>query len=244
MKKRALLLMAATSFLFAGCAAPPVPRPAPTAVAASPPSLRRQTVAVLPFANDSVGDRERLDFLREWLPDTIAATLQASEELRVVERRQLLRILEEQKLGSSALSSKESRLELAKIAGAQTMIFGDFAAIDDALQVSARVVDVESGLILKSTAARGGVSSARALGNQLAQQLARDLGITVTREAQAAGLAGDRALEEAELYYQGLEHEKKGRGDLAVESYRRALEIDPNDREALRRLKKLLGASH
>jgi hypothetical protein len=95
------------------------------------------------------------------------------------------------------------------------MIFGNFAAIGDALQVSARVVDVESGLVLKSATAHGDLTSARALGNELSQRLARDLGITVTRAAQTAGVAGERALE-----------------------------IDPNDREALRRLKKLLGASH
>jgi len=238
------VLLAGASFLLGACSAARTSQPGPMETPPSPPSLRRQTVAVLPFANDGLSGRERLDFLSAWLPDTIAAALQSSGELRVVERRELLRILEEQKLGSAALSSKESRLQLGKIAGAQTMIFGDFAAIGDALQVSARVVDVESGLVLKSATAHGDVTSARALGNELSQRLARDLGITVTRAAQTAGVAGERALAEAELYYQGLEHEKNGQPDLAVESYRRALEIDPNDREAFRRLKKLLGASH
>jgi curli biogenesis system outer membrane secretion channel CsgG len=214
------------------------PQPAP------PPSLRRQTVAVFPFANDGVAGHERLDFLRDWLADSLGASLQGSGELRVVERRELLKILQEQKLGSSALASKEGRLELGKIAGAQTLIFGNFAAVGDGLQISARIVDVESGVILKSSTVHGSVDSARALGEDLSGRLARDLGISVARAAQASGVADDRALAEAELFYQGVRLEKQGESDRAIERYRQALAIDPNDREAKERLRKLLSASH
>ena len=241
-----LSLVLALAFALDACSAARAPAPAPPN-AAPPPAAegaRRQTIAVFPFANDGVTGHERLEFLRDWLPDTIASTLETAGELRVVERREILHILEEQKLGSSALASKEGRVELGKIAGAQTMIFGDFAAIGDLLQISARVVDAESGVVLKSATARGAVGAARTLGEDLSQRLAHDLGLTVTRAARAAGVAGDRALAEAELYYRGLDHERRGESDAAIESYRQALEIDPNDREARAHLKKLLAASH
>jgi curli biogenesis system outer membrane secretion channel CsgG len=217
--------------------------PASTAKREAGPSLRRQTVAVLPFSNDGVAGHERLDFLRDWLPDEIGAALASSGELRVVERRELVRVLQEQKLGSSALASKEGRLELGKMAGAQTLVFGGFAAIGDVLQLSARIVDVETGVILRSAIERGDVASARTLGEKLSQTLATNLGITVAK-GTAAALADDRALAEAEFYYQGLAEERRGETDKAIESYRKALEIDPNDGEARRRLVKLLGASH
>ena len=236
----------AAALLACGCA--PAVRLAPASASTQPAagvaSLRRQTVAVFPFSNDGVSGHERLDFLRDWLADSLAATLQSSAELRVVERRELLKILQEQKLGSSDLASKEGRLTLGKMAGAQTLVFGSFAAIGDVLQISGRIVDVESGVVLKSASVHGEVASARALGQDLSQRLASDLGITVARAAQASGVAGDRALEEAELYYQGLRQEKAGQTEEAVESYRKALEIDANDREARERLRKLLGAAH
>src|SRR5262245_34245338 len=231
----------------AGCASVPSPAPPPPAAAAVPaaaPSTRRQTVAVFPFANDGVAGHGRLDFLRDWLPDSLAAALQSSGQLRVVERQELVKILEEQKLGASALASKEGRLRLGKIAGAQTLVWGDFAAVGDALQVSARIVDVETGVILKSATSHGSVGSARAVGEELSQRLAQDLGITIARNAQAAGLTDDRALAEAELFYQGLQLEKEGKTDPAIERYRQALEIDPNDSEARARLRKLLTGSH
>jgi tetratricopeptide (TPR) repeat protein len=191
-----------------------------------------------------VSGHERLDFLRDWLPDSLGASLQSSGELRVVERRQLLKILQEQKLGSSTLASKEGRLELGKIAGAQTLIFGDFAAVGEVLQISARIVDVETGVILRSASVHGGVDSARALGEDLSRRLAQDLGISIARAAQASGVGSDRALAEAELFYKGVRLEREGESDRAIESYRQALAIDPNDREAKERLRKLLSASH
>jgi curli biogenesis system outer membrane secretion channel CsgG len=241
--------LAAAALLGSACSTVPAAAPsAPGSLASREPgpatSLRRQTVAVFPFANDGVSGHERLDFLREWLADSLAATLQSSAELRVVERRELVKILQEQKLGSSELASKHGRLHLGKIAGAQTLVFGSFAAIGEVLQMSGRIVDVESGVVLKSASVHGDVASARALGHDLSQRLAADLGITVARAAQTSGVAGDRALEEAELYYRGLRQEKAGQTDQAIESYRQALEIDTNDREARERLRKLLAGSH
>jgi TolB-like protein len=229
-----------------GCASAPAPLPpsAPPPAAAPPPSVRRQTVAVFPFANHGLAGHERLDFLRDWLPDSIAAALESSGELRVVERRELVKILEEQKLGASELASKEGRLRLGRIAGAQTLVLGDFAAVGDALQVTARIVDVETGVILRSASSHGAVASARAVGDEVSQRLARDLGITIARSARASGLTDDRALAESELFYQALDLEKRGQIDGAIERYRQALEIDPNDGEARARLRKLLAGSH
>jgi curli biogenesis system outer membrane secretion channel CsgG len=238
---RPLAIVVCAAFVGACASTVSAPRPA---AAPAPASLRRQTVAVFPFANDGVSGYERLDFLREWLADSVAAALESSSELRVVERRELVKILEEQKLGSSALASKEGQLRLGKISGAQTLVFGDFIAIGDVLQMNGRIVDVESGVVLKSASARGSVESARAVGEDLTRRLAENLGITVARATAAAGVAGNRALEEAELFYRGLALEKKGQRDEAIESYRRALEIDPNDREARERLQKLLAGSH
>ncbi len=204
---------------------------------------RRQTVAVFPFDNNAVTDRERLDFLREWLPDSIGAALHGSQDLRVVERRELVRILQEQKLGSSDLASKEGRLELGKIIGAQTMIFGGFTAIAGALSIDARIVDVESGAILKTTSAQGLAGDARRLGEEISQRMTQGLGIAVAAKGAAAGLIDSRALEGAEHYYRGLALEKEGKTDEAIESYRRAIQIDREDGEARAHLKKLLNAS-
>lgn len=201
---------------------------------------RLQTIAVFPFENNAVTDRERLDFLSGWLPDAMAERIVQSGEMRVVERRALLRILEEQKLGSSALASKEAQIRLGKIAGAQTLLFGGFSAIADQMQIDARIVDAESGVVLQSLSVQGDAGGARQLAEHLSQQIVSGLGLRATKQAMAAGLADDRSLAAAEHYYQGLALERAGKTDEAIESYKKALELDRNDASAREHLQKLL----
>jgi len=212
------------------------------ALASRPPDevRRRQTIAVYPFENNAVTARERLDFLREWLPDVVGGQLREAGELRLVERRELVKILQEQKLGASEIASKEGRLRLGRMAGAQTLVFGGFTAIAGELHIDARIVDAESGLVTRSVTARGAVGEARRLGEELAGKVAANLGVEIARRTTAAGVTGDQALRAAELYYEGVALEQQGKKDDAIERYRQALEMNRNDEEARQRLKKLL----
>jgi len=231
--------------LLGGCAAA---RPASQTI--SPPAApagggqaggRRQTVAVFPFENNAVTDRERLDFLSDWLADSIAARLEQTGELRVVERQSLLEVLREQKLGASQLASPETRLRLGRISGAQTMIFGGFSAVGETLEIDARVADVESGAILKSASSVGEAARMREVSAELCDKLVADLGLTVTRRATELGVLDTNALRGAEFYYTGVAQERSGKRDEAIESYRHALELDHNDQQARERLQRLLG---
>jgi tetratricopeptide (TPR) repeat protein len=203
---------------------------------------RLQTIAVFPFDNNAVTDRERLDFLRDWLADAMAERIVQAGEMRVVERRELLRILEEQKLGGSDLAASETRLRLGRIVGAQTLLFGGFSALAEQMQIDARIVDAESGVVLQSLSVRGDAGATRQLAGQLSDQLLSGLGLRVTRQALAAGLTDDRSLAAAEHYYQGVALERAGRIDEAIDSYKKALELDRNDVGARDRLQKLLAA--
>ena len=204
---------------------------------------RRQTVAVFPFDNNSIEGRKRLDFLREWLPDAITGRLVESKQLVVVERQKLANVLAEQKLGSSDLAADETKIRLGKILGAQTMIFGGFMAIAGSLSVDARIVDVESGVVLRSVTERGSPASPRTVAGKLSDQLVRGLGLAVAKRASGAGVASNKSLRAAEHYYTALAAEKAGKTDAAIEGYKKALELNANDAEAEARLKKLLETS-
>jgi tetratricopeptide (TPR) repeat protein len=224
--------------LLAACAARKSPTPAP---AESGPT-NVQTIAVFPFDNDAATDRERLDFLREWLPDAMAARIVQAGGMRVIDRGELLRMLAEQKVSLSDLKTSETRLRLGGIVGAQTLVFGAFSALGDQIQIDAHIVAAENAVVLQSLSIQGATAATRQLAARLSDQLLSGLGLRVTRQTLAAGLRDDRALAAAEHYYQGLALERAGKAEEAIDSYKKAVELDQNDVGARERLQKLLDA--
>ncbi len=92
----------------------------------------------------------------------------------VVERESLLKVLEEQQLGSSELADDQTRLKLGRIIGCRQMVFGAYQVIGSMMRLDIRAVDVSSGKVLKTAV---GSAPAEAVNNWLesADQAAREL---------------------------------------------------------------------
>jgi curli biogenesis system outer membrane secretion channel CsgG len=105
-------------------------------------------VVVWDFDNQTPAGRERWDYLRRVLPESLNAALLASPGLQVVERQRLKDVLAEQKLASGELADEDTRLRLGRIAGAGRMVFGGFFALGDVIQVNLRVVDTATSRVL------------------------------------------------------------------------------------------------
>jgi hypothetical protein len=106
----------------------------------------RSGVAVMDFEDLSPLNPEIPD-LQALLTGKAVETLQSSEKHAVVERETLLRILSELNIGSSELADPRNRLELGRITGARTFVFGSYMVIDDWMRLDVRQVEVESGRI-------------------------------------------------------------------------------------------------
>jgi curli biogenesis system outer membrane secretion channel CsgG len=68
----------------------------------------------------------------------------------VVERSRLLRVLEELQLGSSSLVDEQTRMRLGKLVGARWMVFGGYQVIGVQMRVDLRLVEVETGKVVKA----------------------------------------------------------------------------------------------
>ncbi|RJQ69414.1 MAG: hypothetical protein C4519_21645 [Desulfobacteraceae bacterium] len=106
-------------------------------------------VAVFDLEDLSSPDR-RLTDVGGILAGQIMARLDASREYQVVDRQDLLKVLEELRLGSSDLADAQTRLRLGRIIGAKQMIFGAFQAVGPMARVDLRLVDVASGKIMQT----------------------------------------------------------------------------------------------
>jgi len=81
----------------------------------------------------------------------------------VVERRKLLLAVEELRLGSSALADESTRLRLGRITGARRMVFGGYLAVGNRVRMDLRLVDVETGKVLRTASRTGPAGGIEAL---------------------------------------------------------------------------------
>lgn len=111
---------------------------------------RLKNVAVWDLENFSPLGDARPD-LGELLSARIIETLKVTGDYNVVERERLSIALEELNLGTSSLVDEATCLRLGRISGAQLMIFGGYQVIEEQMRLDLRLVEVETGKILKAS---------------------------------------------------------------------------------------------
>ncbi len=131
------ILIWATSLFVLACATSP------------PPREKALTLAVwdLDDLSPGIGGRPHLG---ELLTGQIIESLKKKGQYIIVERERLLLVLEEQRLGTTSLVDESTRLKLGRLLGARRMIFGGYQVIGDQMRLDLRLLDVESGKVLKA----------------------------------------------------------------------------------------------
>jgi hypothetical protein len=108
----------------------------------------KASVAVWEIEDLSPGGN-RLD-IGELFSARIMEVLKSKGDYTVVERTRILRVLEELRLGSSALADEQTRLRVGKLVGARVMVFGGYLVIGGNMRLDLRLVEVETGKVLKA----------------------------------------------------------------------------------------------
>jgi len=119
---------------------------------ASAPHVENEvcTVAVWDLVNYSQPGTVASD-LGELLAAKIIETLENSGAYKVIERERLILVLEEQNLGTTPIVDESTRLKIGQIVGARCMVFGSYFVVADTMRLDLRLVEVETGSILKAT---------------------------------------------------------------------------------------------
>ncbi len=116
---------------------------------ASEPVYQRVTIAVWDLEDLSPSNAVRPDF-GEILSGQIIKTLQKRGDFVVVERERLMLALEELHIGTT-LADESTRLKLGRLVGARLMVFGGYQIIGDKMRLDLRLVEVETGRVLKTS---------------------------------------------------------------------------------------------
>jgi TolB-like protein len=146
----------------------------PASALAAPPA-----VAVMYF--DYQGKDEELALLKKGLASMLISDLAGQEAFNVIERERLEDVLGELKLQGSAKIDQASAVKAGKLLGARYLVLGGYFDVLKTLRVDARVVEVETGKVLKSTGASGKPDEFLSIEQKLAGALNTHLNEVLTR---------------------------------------------------------------
>jgi TolB-like protein len=201
----------------------------------------RPTVAIMYFNNNVITkDARDYDGLSKGLPDFLITEMSSNSAIRVVERDQVQKLIDEQKLVGAGQVDRESAVKVGKLLGAQHMIFGGFMA--DAkgnFRIDARAVNVETGAIEFTDRVQDRSENVLALISQLAGRLNAGLKLPVspTRTGDAGAVGPQQAgaptatklpMRAAVLYGKALDMADKGDKARAVELFGAVLQEFPD----------------
>lgn len=216
----------------------------------------RPTVAVLDFTNSAIGPAHaELAPLESGISDLLAGELAAGGQVRLVERKAVRRLLDEQALVAGQQVDVATAIRVGKLLGAQHVILGGFVTDRSGqMQLHARAVNMETGVIEHVERLSDRTENFMPLVARLAKQLNAGMKlapaavradaapapapIRETASAPAKGAPFQAVL----LYSRAVNAEDAGDRDTAVELYAQTLSRFPEYAPARRALDRIEAA--
>jgi DNA-binding beta-propeller fold protein YncE/TolB-like protein len=140
-KRSVLLLAAVTCLLF-------INWPALSLGAAISMEPERMRIAIVDF--DTMGGDFKVTDLGSIVAEWLITSFVQSGRFEVVERSQLQKILEEQKLAVTGLVAQDTAVKLGKVLGVKVIISGTLIKIGEAIEINSRLIDTQDGAIIKA----------------------------------------------------------------------------------------------
>jgi len=123
------------------------------ALAAKPKVDKTPTLAILYF--DYSGKTEGMDMLRKGLAQMLISDLSDLDGVRIVERDRLQDVINELELNKTTKIDKQTAARIGKLLGAKYLVLGGYFDLMGTLRVDARVVETETGKVVRSFGAAG-----------------------------------------------------------------------------------------
>ena len=196
----------------------------------------RPGIAVLPFSNGgSYGQsKEDFDALERGIAGMMISELALNPAARLVEREQVQRLVDEQNLGAQGRVDPQTAAKVGKLVGARYIVLGTFIDFYSDFRVDVRLVNAETGEIVKTESDRMQREHLFDLVRNVATRLMKDANLPALQRGASNEQRMNRQVPtEALTYYsRALLYQDRGQKDKAVEMYNRALVIFPDYAEA------------
>ncbi len=203
------------------------------------PNPDAKRIAVIYFDNGS--DKGEIARLRKGLADMLISDLTKIKMLNVIERARLEELLKEQKLNNSKEFDPATASKVGKLLGVEYILTGSFFELMGSLRIDARIINVETGKIIKSEGVDGATTTFFDLEKKLVVKIAGGLNVDMaaTNTGTAENAKEKISYETSLLYSDGLEQMDKGENSKAIEIFKKVLEKNPDFAPAQAALNKL-----
>jgi len=195
----------------------------------------RPGIAVLPFNNGgSYGQgKEDFDALERGIAGMMISELSQNPAARVVERQEVQRLLDEQNLGAQGRVDPQTAAKVGKLVGARYTVLGTFIDFYGDFRVDVRLVNTETGEIVKTESERMQRDHMFDIIRNIAARLMKDASLPALQRPASDQRMGRQVPTEALTYYsRALLFQDRGQKDKAVDMFTRALAIFPGFTEA------------
>jgi tetratricopeptide (TPR) repeat protein len=152
-----------------------------------------KSVAITDFTAN--GFTENQSWIGESCANVIIDRISSDHTIRIVERAQLNRIIEELKLQMGGLVNSDAVVETGNLIGVTYFITGSISLFEDQIILSSRVFSVETGEIISTNTVRGLLKDLFNLQERLSVKICDDMLIKIQ-----VGGNSDKPLENFELY--------------------------------------------
>ena len=136
------------------------------------PPEQRLKIAVFPFENANALTEELK--LGESVSEMLITALINTQCFNVIERSQLNKLLEEQKLSQSGAIDTETAVEVGKVLGCDGVVIVSISKLDRVIEADARLIEVTTAQALLAVSGRSNsIDQLRGMAEQMAKELAQ-----------------------------------------------------------------------
>src|SRR5882762_4805258 len=202
----------------------------------------RPGIAVFPFDNGgSYGqDKDNFDALQKGIAGLMISDLAAGAAVRVVERDELQKLLDEQNLGAAGRVDPQTAAKIGKLVGARYVVTGVFIDFYGDFRLDARLINVETSEIVKVESDRMQRDHLFDLIRTVASRLMKDANLPpLPRQSSEQRMNRQVPTEALTFYSKALLYQDRGQKDKAAEMYQRALAVFPEYTEAQQGLQRV-----
>jgi serine/threonine protein kinase/Tfp pilus assembly protein PilF len=188
------------------------------------------SVAVINFENQT-GDKS-YDYLQKAIPNLLITDLEQTGNLYVPTWERLHDLLKQLRIENVEVISRDLGFELCRLEGIKTIVLGTFTKAGNIFVTDVKLLDAETKRLLKSASSKGeGVDSIlKTQIDELSREISKGIGLAAEKTAAGQPPIAEvttSSMDAYHYYLKGNEENEKNYVPECLDSYKKAVEIDP-----------------